>query len=72
MAAPNRSPHDGDLEWIEKVERRLSALERRAPRVLRFEADDGAYAELRVFPDGRVGLRVYTSAGALAHDLTAT
>lgn len=72
MPAPSRHPGDADLALLEQILRRLEALERRSPRVIRFEADDGAYAELRAFPDGTVGLRVYTNAGALLHDLTAT
>lgn len=72
MGKATRNPDDALVEYLRGLEERVAALERRTPISLKFAAADGASAELRVFADDSVGLKVFDRNGVLQHNLTAT
>lgn len=74
MTPPRRTSSNPDeliLDRIAQLEKQVRELERRAPTLIKFANPGGAHADLTVFVDGKVGLRVYDNTGALIHDLTA-
>lgn len=73
MARLERPPSARFDDVLHTLDRRLRELENRSGSPgLVLTAPSGARVEVRAFSDGSAGVRVYSNAGALVHDLTAS